>query len=254
MIHPKVSVIIPCYNLGCYLPEAIESVLKQDFDQFEIVVVDDGSTDPQTLDILNKYSDHGVMVLKTTNHGPSVARNKGISHAGGKYILPLDADDKLAPDFIKMASEILDGHPDVGIVYGQVELFGSNSGLWKLPEFSPERLLFDNMIVATAMFRREDWISVGGYSRRMVYGWEDWDFWLSLVEYGRRVVCLSQVALQYRIRDSSRTESMVFYQKLAMFCQLLNRHWRLYYRHWPAFFRKLANSRDSKSRLRKESQ
>ena len=244
-----VSVIIPCYNLGRYLAEAIASVRQQEGRSFEIVVVDDGSTDQETLDILNGYTGEGVTVLHTANQGLAAARNHGINHASGAYVLPLDADDRIALGFLARAAEELDRHPETGIVYGQVELFGNAGGLWALPDFAPDRLLYDNMIVASAMFRRADWASVGGYSRRMIYGWEDWDFWLCLVERGCHVVCLPQVAIYYRIRNASMTSGMTISQKLVMFCLLLTRHWRLYARHWPAFFRKLADPRPLAHRL-----
>jgi glycosyltransferase involved in cell wall biosynthesis len=244
-----VSVIIPCYNLGRYLAEAIASVRQQEGRPFEIVVVDDGSTDPQTLNILDGCAGEGITVLHTANQGLAASRNEGISHANGVYILPLDADDRLAPGFLAKAAEELDRNPDTGIVYGLVELFGDAGGLWELPDFTPDRLLYDNMIVATAMFRRKEWLSVGGYCHRMLYGWEDWDFWLSLVERGCRVVRMPQVALFYRIRKDSMTRGMTCLQKLVMFWQLLIRHWRLYGRHWPAFFRKLADPRPLAPRL-----
>lgn len=250
MTSPLVSVIIPCYNYGAYLPEALASVAGQAYRDCEVLVVNDGSTEVGTLEVLREYERRGGRVLHTENRGPAAARNHGIRHAGGKYVLPLDADDRIVPGFLEQGVAVMESDPNVGIVYGLVELFGEQTGLWELPDYAPERLLYDNMIVATALFRRKDWMEVGGYDPRMVHGWEDWDFWLSLVEHGRSVVRLPQVTFHYRVRSASRTGGMTFAQKLTMFLRLVAGHWRLYLRHWPALFRKLAHPAAAAPRLR----
>jgi glycosyltransferase involved in cell wall biosynthesis len=235
---PRVSVIIPCFNLGLYLGEAIESVRDQTFQELEIIVVDDGSTDPETIDILQQLTVEGVMVVRVRNQGPSAARNEGIQMASGEYILPLDADDLIAPTFLEHAVDFLDHNSEVGIVYGTVELFGDAQGPWPQPQFSVETILFENMIVASAVFRRDDWKLVGGYRLKMVYGWEDWDLWLSIVDLGRTVARLPEVALYYRIRNGSRTERMTMGQKLRMFFNLVMQHKRLYLCNWETVLRR----------------
>ena len=90
---PKVTIVIPCYNHGAYLPETLKSVHEQTFQDFEIIVVDDGSSDPATVTILRNLEMNRTRVIHTANHGVSAARNRGIAEARGTYILPLDADD-----------------------------------------------------------------------------------------------------------------------------------------------------------------
>ena len=96
----KVSVIIPCYNQGAYLNEAVESILAQSYRDFEIIVVNDGSTDEETNRLLSGYDRQQTRVLHTENQGLSSARNNGIREAQGEYILPLDADDRIDPTYL----------------------------------------------------------------------------------------------------------------------------------------------------------
>jgi glycosyltransferase involved in cell wall biosynthesis len=203
-------------------------VRSQTFTDYEIIIVDDGSTDTQTQNVLNELAGCGIQVMRTSNKGPAVARNYGIRLARGSYILPLDADDKIAPCFLERAVDILDGDPLVGAVYGKVEFFGETTGEWVQPDYSPTRILFDNMIVASTVFRRSDWLLIGGYRPNMRHGWEDWDFWLSFVELGRKVVKLPTVVFYYRILKDSRTRSLSLIRKFRLFLQLVCNHKRLY--------------------------
>jgi glycosyltransferase involved in cell wall biosynthesis len=100
---PKISVIIPCFNQGPYLDEAVDSVLAQTFQDFEILVVDDGSTDAETIKILRDFARPKTRIIRTENQGLSAARNNGIREAMGEYILPLDADDKIGPGYLEDA-------------------------------------------------------------------------------------------------------------------------------------------------------
>jgi glycosyltransferase involved in cell wall biosynthesis len=225
---PLVSVVIPCYNLGQYLREALDSVRAQTLRGIEIVIVDDGSTEAATLAILAELNLEGVTVLRTVNQGLSAARNAGIAAATGRYILPLDADDRIAPRFLEQAAAVLEADPDMGIVYGRVELFGEACGIWEQPGFSLPEMLLGNLIVATALFRRVDWERLGGYRVKMVYGWEDWDYWLAIIASGRKVLRLPEVVFYYRIRNGSMTTRMTYAQKMKMFAYLLLRHWPLY--------------------------
>ena len=227
-ILPQVSVIIPCYNHGAYLEEAIGSVYAQTSRAWEIIVVNDGSTDPFTLEVLEKLPEQGVTVLEQVNSGPAVARNLGISKAQGQYILPLDADDRIAPDYLEKTIAVLGSQPDVGAVYGSVELFGARSGLWDLPDFDERLLLFENMVIVTALYRRQDFVDIGGYCETMRAGWEDWDFWLSMTQRNKRLVRLQDIVFYYRINQQTFTTVMSLWQKINTATQLVWRHKRLY--------------------------
>jgi glycosyltransferase involved in cell wall biosynthesis len=227
---PKVSVIIPCYNQGQYLNEAVQSVLTQTCDDFEIIIVNDGSTDGFTNDLLFKYNGQKIKVLHTANHGLSEARNQGIRASTGRYILPLDADDKIGAEYLSEAIKVLDADPETGIVYCEAEYFGEKTGKWDLPPYSIEKMLRENQIFCSAFFRRVDYDATCGYNPNMVHGWEDWDFWLSLLELGKKVHRIPRILFYYRIRAESMVraldeENYVFLRKrvyrnhLALYAQ-----------------------------------
>lgn len=221
---PKVSVIIPCYNQGSYVDGAVESVLAQTFRDFEIIVVNDGSTDGATNRLLADYHRPQTRVLRTENRGVAMARNHGIGVATGEYILPLDADDRIAPAYLEKAVAVLDTRPDVGIVYCRAECTGDRTGEWKLPAFSRRGMLLTNQIFCSAFFRRADWQSAGGYNPNMCDGWEDWDFWLSLLELGRDACQIPEVLFSYRIAQGSRERTMDRPRQVAMHRQLMDNH------------------------------
>ena len=228
---PKVSVIIPCYNLGAYLDDAVVSVLQQTYKDFEIIIVNDGSTDPETVKLLASYDKPKTRVIHTSNQGVSSARNTGIREACGMYILPLDADDKIGSDYLELAVNVLETRHEVAIVYCERVLFGEREGVDSLPDYDPRALLVDNCIYPAALFRKDDWKTVGGYSEKMVYGWEDWDFWISLSELNKQVVKIPEPMFFYRVRSSSRDHSLRNSQKIAMMLLMILRHKLLYLRN-----------------------
>lgn len=225
---PKISVVIPCYNQGVFLTEAIKSVLGQTYTEFEIIVVDDGSTDFETLTILDTIDNPLVKVMRTPNGGLATARNRGIAASTGTIILPLDADDLIAPTYLEKGVEVFDADSGVGVVYSMADKFGVVNGLWHLPEYSPRLILKENMVFCSAMFHRESWERVGGYNKNMKHGWEDWDFWLSFCELGIRFFRIPEVLFHYRVREKSMTVSMGYGQKFQMRSRLFLNHPRLY--------------------------
>ena len=227
---PKVSIIIPCYNQGAYLEEAVRSVLDQTFQDFEILIVDDGSTDEASIRILKGCPWPKTRVIHTENRGLAAARNNGIREARGEYILPLDADDKIGPGYLEDAVRILDRHPDIGIVYSEAAYFGVRTGHWHLPEYTPDQMLFQNLIFCSALFRRADWERAGGYNINMIYGWEDWDFWLSLIQLGVRVYRIPKVHFFYRLRDASMIQDMDEGRQFFMRLHAILNHSDLYRR------------------------
>ena len=227
---PKISVIIPCFNQGLYLDEAVESVLAQTFQDLEILVVDDGSTDVETVNILKDAVWPKTRVIRTENQGLSAARNNGIREAQGDYILPLDADDKIGQGYLEDAVRILDKHPEIGIVYSEATYFGARTSYWQLPDFSTDQMLFQNLIFCSALFRREHWEKVGGYNINMVYGWEDWDFWLSVIQLGAKVYRIPKVHFFYRLKEVSMVTSMNEEQQFFMRLHAFWNH-RDLYRH-----------------------
>ena len=202
----RVSVIMPCYNDGQYIEEALYSLRAQTYLNWELIVIDDGSDEPETLRVLEQLEEMPYVRLLHTNHvRPAGARNAGIRAARGTYILPLDADDTIEPTYMEKAVRILNENPSVGVVYCRADLFGEQSGPWYLPDYSLRAMLQDNIVFVTSMFRREDWERVGGFNTNMHAGMEDYDFWLSILELGREVVQIPEVLFHYRIKPKSRT-------------------------------------------------
>lgn len=201
----KVSVIMPCYNDGQYIEEAIDSVLNQSYKDIELIIIDDGSDDEYTINVINNIFHEKIKVLHTDHLRPAGARNYGISLSTGKYILPVDSDDKIEPTYIEQAVNILEGNPEIGIVYCQADLFGEQSGRWDLPNYSFETMLLDNIVFVTALFYKEDWEKVGGFNTTMDSGMEDYDFWLSILGLGKQIYQIPEILFHYRIKKVSRT-------------------------------------------------
>jgi len=181
------TVVIPCYNYGLYLAEAIASAEAQTVHSFEIIVVDDGSTDQATIKILSALeSQKRHAIVRQTNQGLPAARNAGIHRALGEYICCLDADDTIEPTYLERMIEALEADRTVGFAYSWVQLFGDETNVWKTQKFDLAAALSDNHVAVAAVFRKDDWLLIGGFRPEMRYGYEDWDFWLRLGAIGRQ--------------------------------------------------------------------
>jgi glycosyltransferase involved in cell wall biosynthesis len=206
----SVSVIIPCYNDGQYLQESINSVLNQTTNEWEIIIVDDCSNDSNTKNIISIISSERIRTFRTPSQsGPAAARNLGISHALGRYILPLDADDRIAKTYIEKSIQLLDSREDIEIVYCLATLFGLSKGRWNIQPFKEESFVIENTIFSSAFFRRNTWMRVGGYSENMTEGMEDYDFWIKIVSRGGQVYRIEDYLFEYRIKRKSRTASLL---------------------------------------------
>ncbi len=203
-MRPLVSVIVPIYNAAPYLRETLDSIMASTYRPMEVVMVDDGSKD----DSLQIAQDFCALhpechVISQPNQGVSVARNNAIRHAQGQYILPVDADDKIASTLIEKAVQVIENNDDIRVVGCRSWMFGAVDKEWKLPPFSHALLARKNMIPATALYRKADWERCGGYCEEEIYR-EDWDFWLSMMELGGTFYQLNEVLLYYRITSDSR--------------------------------------------------
>ena len=203
----KVSIVIPCYNAGEFLAETVQSALAQTYADIEVVIVDDGSLDPATQFLLDQASWPRTRIIRQANAGPAAARNRAVQEATGAYILPLDADDTIEPEYVAKAVAVLDARPEVGVVYCKATKFGAEQGPWSLPDYALRELVIDNVIFVTALYRKVDWFAVGGYNERLRHGVEDYEFWVKIVHLGREVVQLDEYLFNYRIQQKSRTTS-----------------------------------------------
>jgi glycosyltransferase involved in cell wall biosynthesis len=204
-MRPTVSVIITCFDYGRFLPEALESCFRQTHPSVEIIVVDDASSEVGTREALEQIDPEKVFLIRNrTRQGVSSARNTGIEASAGAFVLPLDADDKLHPSFVEETLPHLE-QMSAEVVYTETMLFGIESRLLKLPSFSKKMMLRKNIVVNTALFRKSLWKSVGGYSEKLTFGLEDWDFWLSALKYGARFKKIQKPLFYYRKHGKSRS-------------------------------------------------
>lgn len=232
-MNSLVSIIVACYNQASYLTEAIESVLSQSYNNWECIIVNDGSTDDSeqvALKLMQK--DVRIQYYKIENSGVSFVRNFGIEKSKGNYILPLDADDKIHPYYLKKAIEILE-NTDAKLVYCEVVFFDAKTGRFNLPNYSLAELAKMNMIVCTAFFSKQDFLNAGGYNLNMRLGWEDWDLWISMLKNGGSVYKIGEELFYYRIKEGSRTANLEGGRKQKMSMQLYLNH--------PDFFDKFYN-------------
>ena len=232
---PRISVLMPCFNHGAFIGEAIESVLTQTFQDFEIIVVDDGSTEPLTRDTVATLKAPRTTVLKTVNQGLPAARNHAARHATGALFCALDADDKLAPTWFEKAMKVLDEQPTVAFVSHWLETFGDEHWTWKPERCDLPALLARNTVNGAAVVRRDAFEAVGGYDESMREGCEDWDLWLRLVERGFDGAIVPEVLFYYRRRSDSMSREMLDDTRYRRpLTTLISKHEQAYRTHLPA--------------------
>ncbi|HEY3372001.1 MAG TPA: glycosyltransferase family A protein [Prolixibacteraceae bacterium] len=226
-----VSVVIPCYNHAEFLEQSVLSVLASDYASLEIIIVDDGSQD-DSIFIAQELSEQFpvIKVVQQNNQGPAAARNTGIRMAAGSFILPLDADDLISANYISRAIVELEDE-QVSLVYCNAQFFGEKTGHWDLKPFSLNALAKDNMIFCSAVYRKRDWQAVGGYDERMTWGWEDWEFWISLLKNKGKVVKLPITGFYYRVHKNSRRKSTNKEAKVKTIELINNKHKEFIYQY-----------------------
>lgn len=207
----KVSVVIPCYNLGRFLPNCIDSLTTQSFTDWEAIIIDDASTDDsyEVAQRLTQRDWRFKLIHNDENQHVSETRNIGVLNSSGQYILPLDADDRLAPDALSNLVRVLDSKRDVHIVAGNLLVHDENNlnsgynGGW--PNNADPKLQLDgyNRLPYASMYRRHVWDRIGGYRRRIRTGIEDADFWTRALSYGYKAEIIPEITLLYTQRANS---------------------------------------------------
>lgn len=203
---PTVSIIIPCYGQAQYLEDAVTSVVAQTFEDWELIIVDDGSPDDTAIvanRLISTYRDRRIRLIRQENSGLARARNAAIELSKGRYVLPLDADDQIEPRMLEKTVGLLESRPGVAIAYTDLQQFGDGSAVIRADEFHAWGLPAENQLNYCSLYRREVWESAGGYNPNMVYGYEDWDFWLSSIESGYVAERIPEPLFHYRIRQGT---------------------------------------------------
>lgn len=250
MAHTAISVIIPCYKQAEYLPEALDSLMAQTFGDWEAIVVNDGSPD-NTEEVALAYAarEPRIKYLSLENGGVARARNRGIDMAQGEYILPLDADDTIAPTYLEKAKAALDSDPMLKVVYCRASFFGEKNGPWEVHYKDFKSLLAVNAIFVSALFRKTDARAIGGFDEAMTFGHEDWDFFIRLLDGENRVCQIPEILFNYRIKNLSRnTEAVKRLSDTQYYLIAKNR--AIYQAYYPLPF----DAIEDKSALEKENQ
>lgn len=206
MSAPRVSVIVPSYKTASFIGETLDSVFAQDYPNYEIIVVNDGSPDTPDLEReLERFKDR-ITYIKKPNGGVASARNAGIQASTGDYIALLDSDDLMEPNWMRVQVKYLKDHPDVDCVYGDGIMFGNGISPLRISEAFPstgsvtfESLVGQQCSVSTVgiIIPRQVIFSVGLLDETLRWG-EDFDLWLRIVKAGYRITYHREVIFRYR--------------------------------------------------------
>ena len=234
MRQPLISVIIPCYNQAKYLPETLDSVLCQTYQNWECIIVNDGSEDAsESVALSYCEKDKRFLYFYKENSGVCDTRNYAVAHSNGTFILPLDADDIIEASYLEKGIAVLESNDDVDVVYGRAVFFGAYNAEIILKPFAYSTLLLENVFYSTVLFRKSQFESVGGYNENMRNGWEDWELMISMLNEESKVVKLPEICFYYRILPNSRERSISKEQKVELFLQIYENHKDVYDKYFP---------------------
>lgn len=204
---PLISVIIPCYNQSHFLPQAVTSAINQTYNNWEIIIVNDGSLDTTSTvakNLISANSEYKIRLVEQTNQGLSMARNAGIAAASGEYIMPLDADDILAENALTCLFEICLKSNVPCVAFGSYQMFGTENRIVPSYElYSPENIKQSNMIHPSSLYHKSILDLVSGYKPEMKEGYEDWEFWVNCHRYNIPFLGTKEVVVNYRRSQGS---------------------------------------------------
>jgi glycosyltransferase involved in cell wall biosynthesis len=218
--------VIPCFNDGATLLEAVRSAQAQERLD-ELVVVDDGSTDPDTLEVFRSLDGEGVRVVRRPNGGLGAARMTGVLATSSDYVFCLDADDRLLPGTLAELAIVLDRDSALALVWGDYRLFGERS--WRqetAPSLDPWQISYQNDVPASVLVRRTALMASGGWELRG--GYEDWDMLMGMAERGERGRRVPIVAYEYRQHRVRRMLGDSATRHGEIYAALRDRHPRLF--------------------------
>lgn len=252
---PKISIIVPCYNSESTLELTLHSILNQNFEEWEAIIVNDGSSD-RTEEIAMSWilKDQRFKYFTKKNEGLGKTRNFGIEKAQGIYILPLDSDNLVDENFSRKAVCVFEKDSNIGVVHGYAEYFGEKNGLWKIDDFNLQKILVHNYIDACAIFKKELWRNVGGYDEKMPYqGHEDWEFWLALGVTNVKFYNLHVITFKYFVAQNSMIRS--FSKEMMNLNQdyIVKKYCRVYHDEYSkSFFQIRDNAKRLDSKFKSE--
>jgi glycosyltransferase involved in cell wall biosynthesis/GT2 family glycosyltransferase len=208
---PDVTFVVPVHDDVRYLGETLASIYEQTHPSWEVIVVDDGSTDPETRSHLEALDWPRLRVVRhETNRGLPAARNTGMRQARGRFFVPLDSDDEVEPTYLEEMIAALEANPRAAYAHCYARLYQDIDAIWITRPFNPYWQLLGNGVIGCVLLRRDAYEQVGGYDESMTLGNEDWEMWLRLMEAGWDQVLVPRVLFDYRkhgISMSVRTEA-----------------------------------------------
>jgi len=239
--QPLVSVIIPCYNSGKTISRAIESILIQTWKNLELIIVNDGSTDKSTIDLLNSFSANpDIKLYSQNNRGLAAARNSGIRISNGYFILPLDSDDWLDPNAIKIMVDIYGKSIPNSIVFSDIKLEGSRNQI-KTTFSNPFEQMFSNQLPYCMLFPKEVLVSANGYDENLLYGLEDWDLNIRLLINGFNFVKINEPVFHYWVDSKGMFQSLTIKSFGNIFTQIRMKYSNSY--KIPCLIKNMVNSK-----------
>ncbi len=230
--QPLASFVVTCHDLGAYLDEAVASVLAQTVPDYEIVVVNDGSTDEATCALLRTYARPRTRVVHSERRGLPGARNLGAAHSRGRYLCMVDADDILEPRYLERSLAELQQSPELAFASHWFRAFGDEAWDWMPTDCSLATLLRENTVNGAALLRRDVFESLGGFDESFTDGCEDWEFWVRLTAAGYRGTIIPEFLFRYRRRAASMSREMHRTPGMrTLHAQLMRRHEALFTAH-----------------------
>ncbi len=237
MTRPQVVVIIPCYNHGAFVGDAVASCHAQRDADVRIIIINDGSDDGFTPAACDVLAGERVRVIHQDNRGLPAARNRGLRESESEFVVFLDADDWLEPTFIsrlhgELAAARAGPEGDhVSHAYCQERLVELGTGIWRVPPWDPLLLMITNLHPVTTLVRRECLEAVGGFDETMRGGYEDWDLWLKFAQRGWRGVRIAEPLFVWRRHSHTTMVMEVIHNHEALYRGLMSRHAAMYAAH-----------------------
>lgn len=204
MNNPKISIIVPYYNMSKYFLDTLKSIKEQTYSDWECIIINDGSTDnDRDLILDNIKNDFRFRYYEQNNGGVANAKNTAASLSRGELIVPLDPDDLISRTFLQMGVKYMESHPECSLYYGHAIYFGDYTAPWDIEWKGYKELLKRNSIFNTSIFRKKDFDRIGGYNENLK-AFEDWEMYIRLLYNNDNVYQSDLVFYIYRYRQNGR--------------------------------------------------
>lgn len=239
MDRPSVTFVIPCFNHGAFVGQAVASALAQEDADVQVVVVDDGSTDGHTPAQCDACAGEHVRVIHQANAGLPGARNAGASGATTEFLVFLDADDWVEPSFVARLAEALADAHDASHAYCHERIAElGNDWVWRTPAWDADLMLLTNLHPVTALVRRRCFEELGGFDATMRDGYEDWEFWVRCVGRGLRGVLVPEPLFVWRRHSHETMIADAVARHDRLLAQIIDRNRSLYAEHAEALIKR----------------